>query len=108
MKFSIKVGDTVEVTRGSRNRNPDMIEKRRGRVLSVDLAGDRVIVEGHNMRIKNLKKTQQHPQGGRLEIEVPISISNVMVVTESGDATPCRRATRNETGAVVQKTADES
>jgi len=108
MKFCIKVGDTVEVTRGSRNRNPDMVEKRRGRVLSVDRVGDRVIIEGHNMRIRNLKKTQQHPNGGRLEIEAPISISNVLIVTESGDAIPCRRATRNENGAVVSKTADVS
>ena len=108
MKFRIKVGDEVEVTRGSRPRNPDMVQERRGRVLSVDRDGDRVIVEGHNMRIRNLKKTQQHPNGGRLEIEAPISISNVLVVTESGDAIPCRRAARNENGAVVAKTADES
>jgi large subunit ribosomal protein L24 len=108
MKFCIKVGDTVEVIRGSRNRNPDMTEKRRGRVLSVDRIGDRVIIEGFNMRIRNLKKTQQHPNGGRLEIEAPISISNVLVVTESGDAIPCRRAARNENGAVVSKTADVS
>ena len=109
MKFRLKVGDTVEVCRGSRNRNPDMQDKRRGRVLSVDVDGARVIIEKHNMRVRNLKKTQQHPNGGRLEIEAPISISNVLVVTESGDAIPCRRAARNEDGAVVSKqTADAS
>ena len=108
MKFRIKVGDTVEITRGSRPRNPEMTEQRRGRVLSVDVEGGRVIVEKHNMRVRNLKKTQQHPNGGRLEIEAPISISNVLVVTESGEAIPCRRATRNENGAVVSKTAVES
>jgi len=108
MKFRIKVGDTVEIVRGSRNRNPDMVEKRRGRVLRVDLVADRLIVEAHNMRIRNLKKSQQHPNGGRLEIEAPISISNVLVVTEGGDAIAVRRAARNETGNVVAKTTNES
>ena len=108
MKFCVKVGDTVEVTRGSRNRNPDKTELRRGRVLRVDRMGDRVIVEGHNMRIRNLKKSQQHPNGGRLEIEAAIAISNVLVVTESGDAIPVRRAARNEDGAVVAKTTSTS
>ena len=108
MKFSIRVGDTVQIARGSRNRNPDMVEKRRGRVLRVDREADRVVIEGHNVRIKHLKKTQQHPNGGRLEIEMPISISNVMVVTEGGDAIPVRKAARNQDGKVVSRTADAS
>ena len=108
MKFRLKVGDMVEVCRGSRNRNPDMTDKRRGRVLSVNVGGQRVIVEKHNMRVRNLKKTQAHPNGGRLEIEAAISISNVLVVTEGGDAIPVRRAARSETGTVVAKTTSES
>ena len=108
MKFSICVGDTVEVARGNRNRNPEMVDKRRGRVLRVDRERDRVIVEGHNIRVKHLRKSQQHPNGGRLEIEVPISISNVLVVTEGGDAIPARKAARNKDGKVVAKTADAS
>ena len=108
MKFCIRVGDTVQVVRGNRNRNPDMIEKRRGRVLRVDRDRDRVIIEGHNVRVKHLRKSQQHPNGGRLEIEAPISISNVLVVTEGGDAIPVRKASRNTDGKVVVKTADAS
>jgi len=108
MKFSIRVGDTVQIVRGSRNRNPDMVEKRRGRVLRVDRERDRVIVEGHNIRVKHLRKSQQHPNGGRLEIEAPVSISNVLVVTESGDAIPARKATRNKDGKVAVKAADAS
>ena len=108
MKFSIRVGDTVQIVRGNRNRNPDMVEKRRGRVLRVDRLDDRVVVEGHNVRVKHLRKSQQHPNGGRLEIEAPISISNVMVVTEGGDAIPVRKATRNKDGKVVAQTAAAS
>ena len=108
MKFSICVGDMIEVVRGSRNRNPEMTDKRRGRVLRVDRNRDRVIIEGHNVRVKHLRKSQQHPNGGRLEIEAPISISNVLVVTEGGDAIPVRKASRNTDGKVVVKTADAS
>jgi ribosomal protein L24 len=55
-----------------------------------------------------LRKSQQHPNGGRLEIEAPISISNVLVVTEGGDAIPVRKASRNSDGKVVVKTAEAS
>lgn len=108
MKFSIRVGDTVQITRGNRNRNPEMVEKRRGRVLRVDRLADRVVVEGHNVRVKHLRKSQQHPNGGRLELEAPISISNVLVVTEDGNAIPVRKAARNKDGKVVAKTAAAS
>ena len=40
MAVSIRVGDLVEVVRGTRNRNPDK-PPTRGRVLSVDRIGDR-------------------------------------------------------------------
>jgi len=108
MKFSIRVGDTVEIARGNRNRNPDMVEKRRGRVLRVDRERDRIVVEGHNVRVKHLRKSQQHPNGGRLEIEAPIALSNVLVVTEGGEAVPIRHATRGKDGKVVAKTANAS
>ena len=108
MKFSIRVGDTVQITRGNRNRNPDMVDKRRGRVLRVDRHADRLIVEGHNIRVKHLRKSQQHPNGGRLEIEAPISISNILVVTAGGDAIPVRKAARDKDGKVVAKTAAAS
>ncbi len=103
MKFSIRVGDTVEVCRGSRNRNPDETDKRRGRVLRVDRPGGRVIVEGHNMRKKHLRKSPQRPQGGVLQLEAPIAISNVLVVCDDGQAVPVRRAARNKDGKVVRK-----
>ena len=108
MQFSIRIGDIVEVARGNRNRNPDTPEKRRGRVLRVDRAHGRVIIEGHNERVKHLRKSQQHPNGGLLRKEAPISISNVLVVTESGEAIPARRAARTQDGKVVVKTTDRS
>ncbi len=108
MKFSIRIGDIVQVVRGNRNRNPETPEKRRGRVLRVDHSRGRVIVEGHNERVKHLKKSQQHPNGGLLRKEAPISISNVLVIAESGEAIPARQAARTEDGKVVIKATDQS
>jgi len=102
MRFAIRVGDEVQVARGTRSRNPEK-GPTRGRVLGVDRRGDRILVEGHNVRVKHLKKSQQHPQGGRLEREEPIAISNVLVITADGDAIPTRHATRSSDGKVVRK-----
>ena len=75
MAISIRVGDVVEVVRGTRNRNPDK-PPTRGRVLSVDRGAGRVIVEGVNQRTRHLKKSPKHPQGGRLRREVGIETKN--------------------------------
>ena len=99
MSFRIRVGDLVEVVRGTRNRNPEKAPTR-GRVLAVDRAAGRVVVEGVNMRTRHLKKSQKHPQGGRLRREAPISLSNVLPVTADGKRVRLSRAARVE-GKVV-------
>ncbi|MFG0318727.1 MAG: 50S ribosomal protein L24, partial [Planctomycetota bacterium JB042] len=63
-----------------------------GEVLSVLPAKQRVIIEGVNMRFKHVKKSQQNPQGGRIERENPIHISNVALYDEKagrGTRTRC-------------------
>ena len=52
---------------------------KRGRVLRVIPEQDRVIVEGVRMMKKHTKPTQRDPQGGIVEREAPIHISNVML-----------------------------
>ena len=47
-----------------------------GKVLQV--AGDRALVEGLNMRKKTMRKSQDSPQGGIVEKECLISASNLM------------------------------
>lgn len=69
----IKVGDTVQVMRGE-----DKGE--RGKVLRVDEATRKVLVEGINRVFKHVRRSQKNPQGGRLEKEMPISVSNVMLL----------------------------
>ena len=51
---------------------------KRGKVLSVK-AGESVIVEGVNLIKKHIPKSQQNPEGGVTEREVPIHYSNVML-----------------------------
>jgi len=64
------VGDQVVVIRGND-------KGKRGKVSK--LVRDRVIVEGINVVKRHLKQTPQRP-GGILEVEAPISASNVMLI----------------------------
>ena len=52
----------------------------RGKVLKVDRSKGRVIVEGVNKAYKHVQRSQKNPQGGRLSKEMPIDISNVMLI----------------------------
>jgi len=74
----IKVGDEVQVMSGNGRGE-------RGKVLRIDRKTERVIVEGVNSQVKNLKKTQQNPEGGRLEVEMPIAMSNVLLWSEKAN-----------------------
>jgi len=53
---------------------------KRGRVLKVFPKKDRIIVEGVNFVKKHTKPSPKNPQGGIIEMEAPIHVSNVMVV----------------------------
>lgn len=69
-KLHVKKGDMVEVISGA--------SRGRGKVLAVFPDKERVLVEGINIRIKHQKPNQQYQQGGRLEREMPVHVSNVM------------------------------
>ena len=66
----LHVGDQVVVTRGND-------KGKRGKVSKI--TADRVVVEGVNVVKRHLKQTPQRP-GGILDVEAPISKSNVMLV----------------------------
>lgn len=51
-----------------------------GKVLKVFPQKERVIVEGVNIRKRHTKPSQQNQQGGIVEKEAPINVSNVMVL----------------------------
>ncbi|MHC5003855.1 MAG: 50S ribosomal protein L24 [Planctomycetota bacterium] len=75
MPRHIRKGDTVIVTAGN-DRGVT------GEVLRVIPGDDRVVVSGVNVRTKHLKPTQANPQGGTLQREMPIHISNVSPVVD--------------------------
>ena len=70
-KSRIRKGDTVVVVSG-RERG------KTGKVLSVDLRAGKVIVEKLNIIKRHTKPNQKVKQGGILEREAPLQISNVM------------------------------
>jgi large subunit ribosomal protein L24 len=83
--MKIKAGDTVEVIRGE-DRGM------RGTVRIALPKEDKVIVEGVNIVIKHQRPIpagRQQTPGGRIELEAPIDVSNVMLVCPS-----CQERTR--------------
>ena len=76
MAARIKKGDLVVVIAGG-DKN------KTGRVIEIDGKADRVVVEGINRVWKHVKPNQQNPQGGRVQKEAAIHISNVMPVDPS-------------------------
>jgi len=70
-KSRIRKGDTVVVVTG-RERGKS------GKVLSVDLTAGKVVVEKLNVIKRHTKPNQKVKQGGILEREAPLAISNVM------------------------------
>ena len=71
--MKIKKGDNVQIISG----NDD---GKSGRVIKVFPSEDKVIVEGLNMVKKHARPTQENPQGGIMEKEASIHISNVMLI----------------------------
>ena len=70
-KASIKKNDTVFVISGSERGKS-------GKVLRVDRKANRVYVQGLNMQKKTVRRSQEKPQGGIMDVEGPIHISKVM------------------------------
>jgi len=81
----IRTGDTVVVITGED-------QDTRGRVLLINRTKGKVVVEGVNKVYKHVRRSQKNPQGGRLSKEVPLSLSNVLLLCPS-----CNRGVR--TGA---------
>jgi large subunit ribosomal protein L24 len=77
MGIKIRKGDTVVVIAGDDKGTLD--NPRVGRVLSVDEAKHRVVVEKVNMVKRHTKAKRQGVQSGIVEKEAPIHLSNVML-----------------------------
>ena len=73
MKIQIKKNDNVLVTSGKE-------KGKRGRVIAVYPAENRLLVEKLNVVKRHTKPTQQIRQGGIVEKESPLSVANVKLV----------------------------
>ncbi|MCM1300558.1 MAG: 50S ribosomal protein L24 [Alistipes sp.] len=95
MKLHIKKGDMVQVIAGDN-------KGKQGKVLKVEVAKQRAIVEGVNLVKKATKPNAQNPQGGIVEKEAPIHISNMLVLDpKSGKPTKVGRKV-GEKGKLVR------
>lgn len=74
MKF--RVDDEVIVIAGADKGH-------RGKILKIDRQKKKVVVEGAARVWKHVRRSQKNPQGGRLNKEMPISASNVMLIDPS-------------------------
>ena len=79
-KLKIKSGDAVKVIAGDHKGSE-------GKVLQVFLDKNKAIVEGVNMVKKHTKPSAQSPQGGIIEKEAGIQISNLSLLTSKGETT---------------------
>lgn len=96
----IKKNDQVKVIAGK-------YKGKEGKVLKVFPKTERVIVEGVNFIKRHTRPNQQNPQGGIVEKEAPIHVSNLMLVV---NGTPTRVGMRilkdNSKVRIAKKTGE--
>ena len=98
MKVKIRKGDTVEVISGSLED-----KGKRGEIINVLIDERRVVVQSVNIRTKHQKQTQTSRgrtiKPGRIKMEGPMDISNVMLVCPKCNEPTRVSVTRDESGA---------
>ncbi len=73
MALHVKKGDMVEIIAGDHKGAT-------GKILRVIPEKNRVVVQGYNMAKKHVRPSSKNPQGGRISVEQPIHISNVLPI----------------------------
>ncbi|MFG0262483.1 MAG: 50S ribosomal protein L24 [Novipirellula sp. JB048] len=81
-----RIDDEVQVIAGADKGH-------RGKILMVDRKENKVVVEGAGRVWKHVRRSQKNPQGGRLNKEMPLSASNVMLIDPT-TGTPTRVGVR--------------
>ena len=71
MARHVRKGDMVQVITGNDKGKV-------GEVMAVYPTKDKVLIQGVNRVYRHLKPSRQHPQGGRIQKEMPVHISNVL------------------------------
>ena len=79
-KLKIKTGDIVRVIAGDHKGSE-------GKILKLFKSKDKAIVEGVNVVKRHTKPNAQNPQGGIVEKEAAIHVSNLSLLTTDGETT---------------------
>lgn len=90
----IKKNDLVQITKGKD-------KGKQGKVINVIEGGARAIVEGLNLAKKHKRQSRQDQKGGIISIEMPLSVSNLMLFCKH-----CSKPTR--VGAMILKDGTKS
>ncbi len=94
MPSKIRKGDTVVVLAGKD-------KGKQGAVIEVMPKKNRVLVRSVNMVKRHSKPTQTNPQGGIIDKEAPLHVSNVALIDPS-DNKPTRAGFKEEDGKMVR------
>ena len=81
-KFLFKTGDQIVIITGKD-------KGKTGKIIRVDKESGRAAVEGLNVYKKNVKPSKKYPQGGIIDINALVAVSNLSLVCPS-----CKKATR--------------
>ncbi|MHC4481950.1 MAG: 50S ribosomal protein L24 [Planctomycetota bacterium] len=99
MALHIKKGDMVEIIAGDHKGAT-------GRVLRVIPEKESVVIQGHNIAKKHVRPSRRNPQGGRISVEQPIHISNVLPVNPKSSRGSRVRYQTSEDGSKKRIAAD--
>lgn len=95
MGCHVKKGDTVQVISGDHKGE-------QGKILRVNPKKSQVLIEGINMVYRHMRPSRRYPQGGRIQKEAPINMSNVLPVDpKTGRGTRVRFTTERDAGGKV-------
>jgi len=90
----IRKNDFVQITKGKD-------KGKQGKVISIIEDGSRAIVEGLNLFKKHKRQSRQDQKGGIISIEMPLSVSNLMIFCKH-----CSKPSR--VGAMILKDGTKS
>ena len=98
--MKVKVGDTVKIIAGAD-------KGKEGKVIRTLKSEQRVVVEGVNIVKKHSKPRTTNESGGIFEIEAPIHVSNVKVITEAEAKEIKKEAKKAEKKEKVEEKAEK-
>lgn len=95
-KLHIKKGDQVVVISGNE-------KGKSGKVLSVLIKKNRVVVEGVNVATKHSKPSAANPDGGIVKVEAPIHASNLKLMDAKGQAASVKASSKAKKSTAAKK-----